>query len=392
MSISQAKLKNILNVAFVGQGDFGDEAMAYVLRKFLKNYGFGSISYYQHGKFASHRSKHDLEISSLYGFASQRWQSYRWQRWKRRILNRFFLKQFEVLLIGGGSCLHSVNSIQWKFALAKRIKSRGGLAACLGVTLGPFKSSLNEEICAQLLDCVDMAIFRDKYSFNLAKKISGNQHLYSSLDTTFLLPELCSDEMLDRVSSKKEGDLVGVMFVKSKHREEAFTKSRSFEKYLTILNYILERNKKVILFTFYIGEDFLDQELNQLLKKHAKFPEKIEIHTYNGDIFQTVEQMNRCSFILSMRLHGIIFSYILGIPFLSLGYDPKNQNFCNSVNYPANMSFYFHSLENVEPVLGSLDSLFDRGSQLFNHCLPVKDATQRVKTNLNRLIEKLKKL
>ena len=38
------KKLNILNIAWIGHGDFGDEVMAHVLRMYLKKIGVGAIT------------------------------------------------------------------------------------------------------------------------------------------------------------------------------------------------------------------------------------------------------------------------------------------------------------------------------------------------------------
>ncbi len=93
-----------------------------------------------------------------------------------------------------------------------------------------------------------------------------------------------------------------------------------------------------------------------------------------------------------MRLHGIVFAYMLGIPFLSIAYDPKNQNFCESIGYPNYMSFDFYALTDVKPVIESLNILFKENTGLFTNSLPVKNATELVNTNLNLLTQEMNKI
>jgi len=63
MSPKEFKDIKILNVAWVGQGDFGDEVMAFILRKFFQQEGARALTYYQQGRFTVYRSANDLVIS-----------------------------------------------------------------------------------------------------------------------------------------------------------------------------------------------------------------------------------------------------------------------------------------------------------------------------------------
>ncbi|MCG2701347.1 polysaccharide pyruvyl transferase family protein [Candidatus Parcubacteria bacterium] len=382
------KKLNILSVSWVGQGDFGDDAMAYGLRQFLMKRGIGSITYYQYGKFPEHIYEKDLKIFSLYSFETK--------KWIRNFKDKFNLKKFNAVIIGGGSTLHSYNSVKWKLDLIKNIKKINSgpvFSSCVGISIGPFKSESSKEVCKELFNMVDFAVLRDNHSFELAKSISGNKNIYSSLDTTLLLPNLCADKMFNFKKNKncdKNNETVGMMFVKNKSYEEIFKKNKYFEKYLAIVNHVLKKNKKVILFTFYTGDAYSDQNLNQALKKHAKFPDKIDIYNYDGNIFNTVKELKKCGYIISMRLHGIIFSYMLGIPFLSLGYDQKNKNFCDSINYPREMSLDTSSLENLDLVLNPLDLMFTQNLNLFNNTIEREEAAATVEKNLNYLVSGIK--
>ena len=51
---------NILNIAWIGQGDFGDEVMAFTLRRLLKLNGIKSINYYQQGKYPKYHNEDDI--------------------------------------------------------------------------------------------------------------------------------------------------------------------------------------------------------------------------------------------------------------------------------------------------------------------------------------------
>jgi len=379
-----SKTAKILNIAWVGQGDFGDEAMAYALRMFLKKIGVESITYYQQGRSSVFKGNSDLTISSLH--------RHRTKELIKKMADVFLLRRFNILLIGGGSIFHSINSIKWKFDILKKMRKfnkTSFLSVLVGVSFGPFKSLSAEEFCLNFLGNADIIIARDRRSYDWAKEAGSNEQIYSSLDTSLLLPEICTQEMSRAADVKKEEDLVGIMFIK---KNRAFNDDLYFEKYLAILNRILEKNKKVILFVIHVGDAVLDKELSEALRTKCKFPEKIQIHFFDGDIFKTIRELNRCSFIVSMRLHGIIFAYMLGIPFMSLGYDPKNKNFCDSINYPSIMSFDLNWPQNFELVLTSIDLLFEKGRELMNNSLPVKKASEMVFDNMNLLAKEIKEV
>ncbi|MFH1890121.1 MAG: polysaccharide pyruvyl transferase family protein [Candidatus Kuenenbacteria bacterium] len=379
---SEVKRSNILNIAWIGQGDFGDEAMAFALRKYLQSLGINKITYYHHGKYPAYRTAHDLKINYLHSFNSK--------GIKKKIFDKFFLQKYNALIIGGGSILHSYPSIKWKLDIIRQLKKANFsfVSMAVGVSLGPFEYQGAVDICTQFLNEIDLALFRDNYSADLAYQLSTNPNLHASLDTSLLLLDQTPKEFEHQES--RDSKKVGLMLVKNKQKQERFDEQEHFQKYLDIINHITAQDKKVVLFTFYIGEAYPDKKLNIKLKKYAKNPEMIEFHNFNGDIYHTVKAMNQCSYMLSMRLHGIIFAYMLSLPFVSLGYDPKNMNFCKSINYPDNLYHEFNSLKSITPVLNSLDFIFEHKKQVFENVMPIEKSVEKVKNNFNKVAKILK--
>ena len=370
-------INKILNVAWIGQGDFGDEAMAYALRKYLQSKGVESITYYHHGQYPSYQGENDLAIKKLHTFNVR--------GFKKKIIDYIKLRSFSSLIIGGGSILHSFNSIKWKLNLIKKMERfthHKIHSAVVGVSLGPFKNSSDEKVCQDFLDHIGLAIFRDDYSYQLAKKLTQNKNLFSSLDTSVYLANQFPG---DFANPNRPEDTVGLMFVLNKNKQEFFDKEKHFDKYLKVLNHLLDKNQKVILFTFYLGHDYSDIKLNHKLKKFCQNPDNVELFSFDGDIFATIKKMKQCGYIISMRLHGIIFAYLLRIPFISLAYDRKNDNFCRSVNYPSQMSFSSDHLNDIQPLINSIDTLLASGQSVYRNVMPVVKASKKVLDNFEKL-------
>lgn len=370
-------INKILNVAWIGQGDFGDEAMAYALRKYLQSKEVESITYYHHGKYPSYKGENDLAIKKLHTFNVC--------GFKKKIIDYIKLRSFSSLIIGGGSILHSFNSIKWKLNLIKkmeRLTHHKIRSAAVGVSINPFKNSSDEKMCQDFLNHIDLAIFRDDYSYQLAKKLTQNKNLFSSLDTSVYLADQFPG---DFANPNRPEDTVGLMFVLNKNKQEFFDKEKHFDKYLKVLNHLLDKNKKVILFTFYLGHDYPDVKLNYKLKKFCQNPDNVELSSFDGDIFATIKKMKQCGHIISMRLHGIIFAYLLQIPFVSLAYDRKNDNFCRSINYPSQMSFSSDHLNDIQPLINSIDALLAIGQSVYYNVMPVAKASKKVLDNFEKL-------
>lgn len=378
--------KKVLSVGWIGQGDFGDEAMAYALRKFLKLNGFGAIAYYQHGEKPAYRSDSDeLNISILHKFGNP--------QWKKNLLDFFFLKRFNILLMGGGSIFHSLNSIKWKHELLKKIKRNKNFlfSACVGVSLGPFTSQEEENACAEFLQDVDLVLTRDKYSADLAERLGKNKNIIRSCDISLALPILCENEFGAAKNAERDMDSVGIMLIREK-RNKQFDSSGRFDEYLGIINRVLDKGKKAVLFNLYLGPEYLDIKLNEKLKAGCKHPDRVEIFTYGGDIFETAARIRSCGHIISMRLHGIIFAYMLGVPFLSLGYNRKNSDFCFDTNYSLGLYSNYYLPASPDVIFNSIDLLLSEGEDQLKKATPADDSSKITLSNLlllkNELLER----
>lgn len=379
--------KKVLSIAWIGQGDFGDEVMAYVLRTYLSRAGLRDIVYYHHGKFPTYVGKIDMSIHTMYPF-----------QLPSRIKNFFDvyrLRKIDVMLMGGGSIFHSYNSIAWKYSLYKKIKEHNPRAfvAGIGVSLGPFDSKDSQLLCGEFIQSMDILVTRDAYSAEIAAQISpASSSVVASCDTSFLLPNICQEKFTNRIQQKD--DLVGMMFVKIKSTDDSFETKKHFEKYLAIINSTLQKGKRVKLFTLYVGDAYDDMELNKKLQAECERPEQVSVYEFTGDIFAMIDEIRQCSTILSMRLHGVIFAYMLGIPFVSLEYNRKNRNFCETVHYPLDMVCSDSEESYEKTVIAQLDRVFREGTSVFQNSMPVRDVTNMVEKNMivlmNRLQDALK--
>lgn len=378
--------KKALSVGWIGQGDFGDEAMAYALRKFLKLNGFGEIAYYQHGEKPAYRSDSDeLNISILHKFDDP--------QWKKNLLDFFLLRKFNILLMGGGSIFHSLNSIRWKHELLKKIKrnSNFSFSACIGISLGPFSSAEEEKACAEFLQDVDLVMTRDKYSADLAERLGKNKNIIHSSDISLALPILCENEFGAAKNAERDINSVGIMLIRES-RNKQFNSSGRFDEYLGIINRVLDKGKKIILFNLYLGPEYPDIKMNEKLKAKCKYPDGVEIFTYSGDIFETAARIRSCGHIISMRLHGIIFAYMLGVPFLSLGYNRKNSDFCYDINCSLGLYRDYYLAASPDVIFDSIDFLLSEGEDQLKKAMPADNSSKITLSNLlllkNELLER----
>ncbi len=309
--------------AWVGRGNFGDELLSYGLRlELYQASAVGSVSYYEAGSEPVYRGSGDgpLRVCNVAG------QS-RWVRFYKRYTQS--CSEYDSLFFGGGSVLHSGNSIAWKHELLHNFRrgrsSSSLLSAAVGVSLGPFPDTQAERQAKAFLAELDVVHCRDAASADFARQVGGPE-VIQGRDLAFsvraLRPEL--------FSAVKRSEQVGVSFILSPKLGEQQQREQ-FAKMLAMLNYLTANGRQVMLAALYSGDKYADNRLHKRLREAAMQPELIELHDYRGDVRATAEKIASCSFYISMRLHGVITAYLSGTPFFALNRHPKVREFCTAV-------------------------------------------------------------
>lgn len=372
--------KKVLGVAWVGQGDFGDEAMAYALRSALgRSTDVKKLTYYQHGDSCRFMGKGDIPVKRLYGYKGN-------PRW-RNLCDSLLLRRFNTIIYGGGSILHSQAGIVQKLKLLQRMRAgeREVFAAAIGVTVGPLNTPGEEAACADFIEALDLVVTRDNHSYELAKSLCPKANLYSGFDISMALSALCPEDFPEDIERGRSNTVGVFLIVKAKDYHAQDFDENILQPYCSLLRYILGTGATLKPFVLYVGDDYPDILLHKRLVAQVEGLGWDDVHVYDGNIFRTVEAMRFCNRIVSMRYHGIIFAHMLGIPFLSLEYDQKNSYFCRSVGYSEEMYVGFYPPHNLTDVYGRIDTLFERGEDFLATAKPPEETRDIAIEGLKRL-------
>jgi hypothetical protein len=86
------------------------------------------------------------------------------------------------------------------------------------------------------------------------------------------------------------------------------------------------------------GFDFCFLQFSEMDKIHAQEIVRksgissAELVNFSGDISAFSQSIQHCSFIIGQRLHATVMAAAFNIPFISLGYQPKCQDFAQSID------------------------------------------------------------
>lgn len=313
---------NVTHIAWLGHNNYGDDIMAEAVRGYLSK-KYTDITY---KVWCDKRPKKAKNIKWLYPFNFK-------NSFYRNYYEKKALKNTDMLLIGGGSILHSHQSIEWKKNAVNYLKKTKPEAKAIGINLsvGPFDNNDVMNECLHFLKTLDGCSFRDQYSFDLATKIALPYKPILSFDLAASYLETNSISPRDKV---KEIKTVGLT-IRNAHRTDP---DKLFIKYTDLINKIGASYPKIKLFCFSNDTDGEELTLCKNLVKSSKI-KNVEIILYDCDTKSFTEELKSVDFMISTKLHGAIMSFLLRIPFTTLSYQRKIDDFINYIKLPAKYSF-----------------------------------------------------
>ncbi|MGM0378133.1 MAG: polysaccharide pyruvyl transferase CsaB [Bacillota bacterium] len=228
----------------------------------------------------------------------------------------FSIKSSDLVIGGGGSLLQDITSsksLYYYLAIILISKLFGKKVIFLFSGIGPVNKSFNQKLLKWVLNKVDYIVLRDYKSEKFLKKLNIKTEMEVSADAAFLL----------NTSKNKKVDkkIVGISLRPWTHNELVLKEIKKMIKYL------IKKDYNIKLIPLMIPDD-----LEYTKRLEMKFGKKIELIDKNLTIEKYNKEIQKCDFIIGMRLHSLIFSAINETPFIGIEYDPKIDSFTEMTN------------------------------------------------------------
>ena len=95
------------------------------------------------------------------------------------------------------------------------------------------------------------------------------------------------------------------------------------EDSIRFIKYLIENGFKVLLVPFQYGHEGDLEEAQEIVSELDQYAESIEIIYFEREYTDALKKISSCSVFVGMRLHSIILSTLLNIPFVGISYHPK---------------------------------------------------------------------
>lgn len=233
------------------------------------------------------------------------------------------IKNTDILLMGGGSLLQdhtSTRSLLYYLSilgLAKLFKKKCMIYAN---GIGPIRRKINRYLTGKMVNKVDIITLRDQLSLKDLESLGITKPLIKvTADPVFSL-ELKSipvKEILELEKVDLSKPLVGVLFRDWKDKD-IYVK-----KIAKICDYIVDELQMNVLFIpmKYPTDMMISNQIaKNMTCKSYELKRKYDVNTI-------IEVIGETKFVLSMRLHALLYASLKAVPMIGFIYDPKVKYF-----------------------------------------------------------------
>lgn len=275
-----------------------------------------------------------------------------------RTVNRYNLlkisremKRAKMLINGGGNLIQdgtSKKSLLYYTTIMKMAKKRGLKLVLYANGIGPLYDEKSRRTAAEIINKADFISLRDPESLELLKEIGCEKKpVRISADPAFVKGEN-DPEWIKFVLSREGLDPLGKYFMVSVRSGNTLDKSKTNydERIVTELSKAIgEINEKYGLVPIFVPfQAAVDDKITEELYGKVglgKILKGLSAKELSGVI-------ERCDFVISMRLHLLIFAASCSVPMIGLSYDKKVNSFISYIGEGSPLDIRSFTAEDVK--------------------------------------------
>lgn len=305
---SEEKKYDAVLSGYYGFNNSGDDALLFAICESLKMF------------------KPDIRLLVLSAKPNETAKIYRTDAKKR--FNLFWvlwaLKNSKMLINGGGSLLQdatSSHSLFYYLAVMAQAKKMGLKLYIYANGIGPVKDK-NKKITKSVIEKADMITLRDENSLiELADMEVQNKNVLVTADPAIILsPEgkNATDKMLRSEGIPADGKMFGIAIRQWDLNDKTFVQK-------------LAKTADIIAKKYSMIPLFIPMRLQGDLKISERVAGVMESKAYilknNCTVKEIIGAVDKCEFVIGMRLHTLIYAASTCTPTVGIVYDPKIRGF-----------------------------------------------------------------
>ncbi len=242
---------------------------------------------------------------------------------KMNIVDKIIIKHCDYVITVGGSMFveYTQNSKDYKFTWYENLKKPYFI---IGVNIGPIYTknyllNLKKHIFQNARDvCV-----RDKKSYDKVKNMK-NVRCGSDMIFSYDVSQYKGENHINKV-------IISVINCERKKNQMKHVNSQKYEEtILQLISYFQNKNYEIELISFCKAEG--DEEtINKIISKSNT--KDISYYFYDGDIDETITELNTASIIIGTRFHANVLGLLLGKVIIPIIYNDKTKNLLEDIHF-----------------------------------------------------------
>lgn len=346
---------DILFTGYYGHSNTGDDA-------FVEVASWGAEKYWNKSKSIFLAKQDNLPITSkkIKGYPFSIPKTYSLQR-------RLLLSSTDYLISAGGSTIHrelETNNIK-RLAVESKKKGSKIMVGGIGVSIGPFKTLIDEKSTIEYLKNIDFLAVRDKTSFDFASSLSLPYETVDAFDLAALLPEIYGIKMQNNLSSKK---VIGISVCPYESISNTANIENEKKRNATVVELLKILNREEnIHFKFFIINGHAkvgDQKLTKETIEKVS-PDSYEVIPYTRKTQSVWDAIASCDFIISTRLHAAIFACFSNTPFMLNEYHRKCGDFLENIGYEESLRMFDSEYQPKTTAKDIIEILNDKSKYIY---------------------------
>ncbi len=332
---SHEKQYRVIMSGYYGFNNSGDEAILLSMHKNIQ--ALGSNFHITVLSNKPEETKEDYNMEVVYRFSI--WEVLR------------AIKGCDVLLSGGGSLLQdstSTRSLMYYLSIIVAAKAFGKKVMLYANGIGPVTRKQNRRIVKLVVNKADLITLREENSYAELKSMGvDDKKCFVTADPVFTMDSISKEEgekLLRAAGVPMDKPLVGVS-VRNWKDMDGF-----IDQFAKLCDVIQERyNRNIVFIVMQVPNDI---KISKKVQQKMKRPSYLLKEPYTPhEIMGIIKCMD---FILSMRLHTLIFAARQKVPLIGFVYDPKIEYYLDKLNMPSGGKVNNFSMEKT---LGLVEDL-----------------------------------
>ncbi|WP_337603958.1 polysaccharide pyruvyl transferase CsaB [Anaerotignum lactatifermentans] len=369
---SHEKQYHVVMSGYYGFNNTGDEAIMLSMHKNIQELGDNYHITVLSNKPVETREKYGIEAVYRFGV--------------RDVLRA--IRHSDALLSGGGSLLQdstSTRSLMYYLSITAAAKFMRKKVMLYANGIGPVSGKRNRRLVKQVVNKADLITLREENSYEELLSMGVNpKKCFVTADPVFTMDGIAKEDayrLLDKEGIPQDKPLV-VVSVRNWRDMDKF-----ISRFAKLCDTIVEKyNRNIVFLAMQMPNDIT---ISEKVQKKMEQPAYILRGSYTPS--EVMGIISTADFILSMRLHTLIFAARQHVPLVGFVYDPKIEYYLEKLEMPSGgdlKSFDMdHTLGLIDDIVKNKQAYVAKLEEKAKH---LNQMAHRNEKYLMRLLEKRK--